>query len=337
MQNSTLVYGVTYHGSTPESLKGLENSYDKHISAKRLREHLRWYQNHFNVLSLGETLQRIREGRPLPEKTLFIVFHDGYRGNYEVAFPILKEYDLRASFFLTTSFIGSEERYWVDILDAALKHTQKEKVSVKRSSDEVILGLKTQADRLAASLQLRKHLKDTSLEQFNSFFSTIICNLGFSSSSQVPLLGNHESFMNWDMVREMSEAGMDIGSHSHRHLICARQNEAVVTEEMETSKKIIEREVKKSCDLFCYPNGNYPADGNDATDRIAHNLGYKNVLYMVGPFNLLNKKSFRLTGISYGETSGKVEMSRSLTDARYTKKKLLGLRIWPWDEDRLDI
>src|SRR5262249_48692534 len=45
---------------------------------------------------------------------LAITFDDGYRDNYDYAAPILREYNLPATFFVTTEFIGSNVVPWWD-------------------------------------------------------------------------------------------------------------------------------------------------------------------------------------------------------------------------------
>ena len=58
----------------------------------------------FNVLSLSEGLDRLRNGT-LPPYSLCLTFDDGYRDNYEVALPILERLGLPATFFVATGFI----------------------------------------------------------------------------------------------------------------------------------------------------------------------------------------------------------------------------------------
>ena len=44
----------------------------------------------------------------LPPKPVLITFDDGYTDNYTNAFPILQKYDLRATIFIITAFVGRE-------------------------------------------------------------------------------------------------------------------------------------------------------------------------------------------------------------------------------------
>jgi peptidoglycan/xylan/chitin deacetylase (PgdA/CDA1 family) len=334
MSKNHLVIGVTYHGSVQKTLSGLDNVHGKHISADRLKRHLEWYKKRFQVVGLGELMRTVRSGKNPPDRSLFVVFHDGYRHNYEVAFPILKDYGIKATFFLTTSFIGTEKRFWGDVLDAAVKHSEKDGITI--GDDLKKLDLSSDEKRYTAALELRRLLKPLPEDLFRERFAEALSNLGFDSENDVPRLGNHEHCLDWNMVREMARAGMEFGSHTHRHIICARQSAETAREEMAISKSTIKREIGVECELFCYPNGSYPRDGNDDTDRLAGQVGYRHVLYMVGPYNLINADTFRLTGIAFGEDSDRRELERSLSARRFWARKLRRSPIWPWEKDHPD-
>ena len=44
----------------------------------------------------------------LPDKPMLITFDDGYYSNYEYIYPILKQYQVKASIFIVTDKIGQE-------------------------------------------------------------------------------------------------------------------------------------------------------------------------------------------------------------------------------------
>ncbi|MFH1857998.1 MAG: glycosyltransferase [Candidatus Omnitrophota bacterium] len=55
-----------------------------------------------------EALSEALKSGILPEKSVFITFDDGYRDNFTDAFPILKNFDFRATVFVATELVGKE-------------------------------------------------------------------------------------------------------------------------------------------------------------------------------------------------------------------------------------
>lgn len=80
----------------------------------------------YTAISLYGFLDHLTLGTPLPEKPVIITFDDGYRDNYENAFPALAERDMTATFFVVTDFIDEErEAYFSwdmlrEMLDAGM-------------------------------------------------------------------------------------------------------------------------------------------------------------------------------------------------------------------------
>ena len=60
----------------------------------------------YNTISLDELLAYVRNEEALPEKPILITFDDGYISNYSVAFPILRELDMKATIFVIGSSVG---------------------------------------------------------------------------------------------------------------------------------------------------------------------------------------------------------------------------------------
>lgn len=60
----------------------------------------------YNVIPLEELADLIRNKREIPPKTAAITFDDGYLDNYTQAFPVLKKYNLPATFFVVINRIG---------------------------------------------------------------------------------------------------------------------------------------------------------------------------------------------------------------------------------------
>ncbi len=77
------------------------------ISTERLREIFDYLKEHnYDVLSLDEVVNRVHQGRELPDNTVAITIDDGYKSFYENGLDIFKEYEYPFTIFLNTKAIN---------------------------------------------------------------------------------------------------------------------------------------------------------------------------------------------------------------------------------------
>lgn len=62
----------------------------------------------YQTVSLEDLYNYVWYGTPLPEKPIAITFDDGYASNYELAYPILKELDMKAAIFVIGVSVGKD-------------------------------------------------------------------------------------------------------------------------------------------------------------------------------------------------------------------------------------
>jgi len=70
---------------------------------------MRYLSRAYHPMSLDSMAQHLQNGTALPPRAIAVTFDDGYRDNYENAYPILTKYNIPATVFLTTGFIGTGE------------------------------------------------------------------------------------------------------------------------------------------------------------------------------------------------------------------------------------
>jgi peptidoglycan/xylan/chitin deacetylase (PgdA/CDA1 family) len=91
---------------------------------------MRYLSRHYNVVSLND-LYRHLESEDSRGMVVAVTFDDGYRDNYECAFPILERYRIPATIFLTTGVMDSGEPLWFEQLAEAVKKTNQEYIDLE--------------------------------------------------------------------------------------------------------------------------------------------------------------------------------------------------------------
>ncbi|MCD6166375.1 polysaccharide deacetylase family protein [bacterium] len=77
------------------------------VAVDHFRAQMQYLARHkFYTLTCSQLAEYISRGHLLPAKPVLITFDDGYRNNYEHAFPILQEFNFTATIFLVGNHIG---------------------------------------------------------------------------------------------------------------------------------------------------------------------------------------------------------------------------------------
>src|SRR5215510_12205168 len=82
------------------------------VTVSTFERQLAILRQHFEVVTLDAVLAN---GHPSPGASrprCVVTFDDGWRDNYDLAFPILRRHDIPATIFLTTDFIGTDRAFW---------------------------------------------------------------------------------------------------------------------------------------------------------------------------------------------------------------------------------
>jgi peptidoglycan/xylan/chitin deacetylase (PgdA/CDA1 family) len=75
------------------------------ITPSRFEDHLKALkQNGFNSIGFNQLYDFCTKNTPLPPHPFLITFDDGYLSNYELAYPILKKYNMKAAIFVVTKW-----------------------------------------------------------------------------------------------------------------------------------------------------------------------------------------------------------------------------------------
>jgi peptidoglycan/xylan/chitin deacetylase (PgdA/CDA1 family) len=102
--------------------------------------------------------------------------------------------------------------------------------------------------------------------------------VAFITTSAVgkPSVEPDDPYMTWDQIARLGEAGIAVGSHSHRHVSLGRLPLARAREEAEHSRILLQERTGLTIDSFAYPFGMH-ADETPQTRQVLAEAGYRSV------------------------------------------------------------
>jgi peptidoglycan/xylan/chitin deacetylase (PgdA/CDA1 family) len=297
------LYCFNYHRIGEPALSAFDRGVFS-CSAERFREHISLLQERFDIIDLPRLSYALKSAQPRRPIAL-ITFDDGYIDNYELAFPILKEFGVTAAFFIPTGFIGGSKLPWWDEIAWSLRHASTPWIRLAGCNDE--LGLEpTVIDRTIASvLELVKVRCEIPMDDQVAEVREACKPSGSISKAGAGL------FVNDGQMREMRRAGMDIGSHTHTHRILSHLDAKGQRNELRTSKEILEGTLGEAVKAVAYPVGKRSAYGPQ-TCRIAESVGYSmGFNFMPGRNRLPTKRPMDLNRLAVDDNAEFTQLKAS--------------------------
>jgi peptidoglycan/xylan/chitin deacetylase (PgdA/CDA1 family) len=213
-------------------------------------DQVRFCKAHFDVIAPADLPGVLARGRG---RHVLFTFDDGYRDNYEVAFPILRSARVSAAFFVTTGFIDSPRVAWWDEIAWMVRTSRQHAVELPRWLSRAVPFDEPDRERAVRTL-LRKH-KSISGGETEAYLNDIAEATASGRCKQQA----ERSWMTWAMLREMRAAGMTIGGHTVNHPVLSRVPAEVQLHEIETCSQRLETELGEPMRYFSYPVGGWRA------------------------------------------------------------------------------
>ncbi len=236
--------------------------------AAGFRAQMQHVRRHYAPMGLAAAMALLDAGEVLPRGALVVTFDDGYDDNYRVAYPILRDLGVPATFFVSTGYIDSGLPYHYDWFVHVLSAATVAAIDIPE------LG---HAGTLPSALRDRQRLAQALISKLKALDDDaqirVIDRLALACA--MPRIGPVPDCrpMTWDQLREMDQGGMEIGSHGVGHRMLAKLDDAELQAEIVGSRNAIGRALGKPASVISYPVG-----GGDAWDErvvaVARAAGY---------------------------------------------------------------
>ncbi|MEW6127514.1 MAG: polysaccharide deacetylase family protein [Acidobacteriota bacterium] len=224
------------------------------ISANAFRQHLEYLTAHYRVVALSQIGEFLNQRDPFPPGLAAITIDDGYRDAYDIALPLLQRFNVPATLFVVTDFIDHKRWLWTDILKFLLPRTTRRFVELALNHQQLRIELSDTPAKIRAATCLNAFLKTLPNNLKDSLLADLIIKLGVALPSEPTA---EFQPLSWDKVRELDNAGVEIGSHTVTHPILTNIDQPQLQFELRQSKTVLEEKLNRTVELFCYPNGNY--------------------------------------------------------------------------------
>ncbi len=248
---------LAYHGFSQED-EHLWNP-DLFMSPDYFRDRIRLLKKRgCAVLPLGEAIRRLYVN-DLPENCVTLTFDDGNYDFYKVALPILKEFNLPATVYLTTSYVHFNRPVFDVICSYLLWKGRRATIDLRKmiGQDEKI-DLSDDAGRAVAhdSLIGFARQRKLSVEEKDALASQLarLLNIDYEALCAKRIL----HLLNPEEVGKLAAEGVDIQLHTHHHRSPLNRN--LFSREIEDNRNSIREMTGSFARHFCYPSGNFNAE-----------------------------------------------------------------------------
>ena len=233
-------------------------------SQATFESHLSDLTKNYNVISLDELIGHKSKEKPVPPRSAAITIDDGYRDFYDIAFPVLKKFDVPATLYVVTGFVDGENWIWTDKARYILANTSMDRCELVVGSKKIEASLIDVESRLKAAGSINSELK----KMPDGEKDLILRNIASQMEITVPYLPPDEfKALGWAEAREMQNSDIEIGSHTATHPILTNVDEQTLVSELRMSKAMLQDKLQKKTIHFCYPNGNVSQRERDAAEK----------------------------------------------------------------------
>jgi peptidoglycan/xylan/chitin deacetylase (PgdA/CDA1 family) len=177
-------------------------------------------------------------GKPLVSLT----FDDGYADNHQIAAAMLAEAGLRATLFVTTGLVGTDQMLWFD-----------------RAAAQWRRSTATDRQELAALAAPHGGGADTS-----SFAAWMAFLKRCDPAARARIVSQHPEkgaatagceLMTVEQVRDLHRRGHEIGSHTVSHPLLPQQNDGDLQDELAQSRERLREWLGEPVAGIAFPNG----------------------------------------------------------------------------------
>ena len=254
---------IGYHGL---DFKNDNSVNTKFISVKKFEEEIRLLKKFTRIISLNDYVKNQVEDDKL---NVVITFDDGLENNFSLAKPLLEKYEAPATFFITPLWHQEKNILWPDLVDHASPYAP---ACMTIGNEEY------KKDRWgkyfhSSGEPINKHITKQNRIFIEKLYGTL---LPYARFMKIKSMDPYWKLMNALQVKQLSQNSLfTIGSHGYTHTYLSFLSNEEVTDELNSSKQILESVIEKEIKFFAAPFGGY----DERTILLTRQANYSHQLF----------------------------------------------------------
>lgn len=242
---------VFFHGVEPRTDDPRIQT--NHHETEAFRRIARILKENFDVLPLA-ALAEVRRNPERYPRAVFLMSDDGYANTLHVAQPILEEFRLPWTLFVSTHHLDTREPNPIFLARLFVHFAPAGTYCLSHFAAPAELGDERQRGELAP--KLLHEMKFLPAEKAREVVASMCAVFSEGELAKLVAKFPSERFLTWDELRALDRRGVEIGAHAHWHWpMNENQSPDYLREQTTLSRARIEAEIGP-CRAFAYPFGN---------------------------------------------------------------------------------
>ena len=239
------------HGVITQQVHRVRNYTKKHLQYDRFVSILRDLCVHGTPVSMSDVVDATCGESVLPNRSFVLTFDDGFENNHSIVAPILEDFGVPATFYITTDFIDSNKPSWIDMIEYAVE--SRKKFELRLSFIGISGTYETDQEKFFLLDEIRRLVKNNNKLDPYEVASEVWAQLKVGNFVPDPEL---DQKMDWEQVRKLSQDKLfTIGGHSHTHQILEYLPQSELEKEINMSMEKLEEQLGYFVKHYSYPEG----------------------------------------------------------------------------------
>jgi peptidoglycan/xylan/chitin deacetylase (PgdA/CDA1 family) len=268
---------VCYHRVVEDPSRHSSSAPAMLVGLHTLERQLDWIGRRYRFLSLDDLARGLESGHRFPHPVAAVTFDDGYADVYRHAWPLLRRKGIPFAVFVVSGFVGTRRLHAHDELYVRLLQALARLGPAGLEERLRRLGVPTPSLAVVSEAQLARQLlglKESLLETLPRHeIRQLIAALADAGSVSEGLREEVRP-MSWEMLAQLHEAGVTIGSHTRTHVTLPNESPARVQDELQRSRQTLEQRLGAEIVHLAYPGGRFCRLSVEAAAEAGYRYAY---------------------------------------------------------------